>query len=240
MKRTLLHRRKFLTTSCSATASLVFGRVARAAQPIVAQSAPVPLHIDTSTSAAGRLISPDFIGLSYENMQLEDPSFFSPRNTGLIEQFKSISPRGVLRLGGNTSEFSWWQSDPSQPPPRTQARPQRRLPPSKHPLRHHPPNHPRARRLPSGRRLDLHLRLEPRLRFTRHRHPRSPVRLRRPLDPACSTFRSVTRSISSSSTTSATAPPGPPTSIYSSGCTIAQAVQKALPRRPFRPARRRL
>ena len=117
MKRTLLHRRKFLTTSCSATASLVFGRVARAAQPIVAQSAPVPLHIDTSTSAAGRLISPDFIGLSYENMQLEDPSFFSPRNTGLIEQFKSISPRGVLRLGGNTSEFSWWQSDPSQPPP---------------------------------------------------------------------------------------------------------------------------
>ncbi len=109
MKRPLFHRRKFLTTSSSAAAALLLHRSA------FAQPAPVPLHIDTA--AAGHLISPDFIGLSYENMQLEDPSFFSPRNTGLIEQFKAISPRGVLRLGGNTSEFSWWQATPSQRPP---------------------------------------------------------------------------------------------------------------------------
>ncbi len=80
-----------------------------------AQAPPASIKIDLSVS--GREIPPDFVGLSYENMQLEDPTFFSPGNTGLIEQFKAVSPRGVLRLGGNTSEFSWWQSDPSQPAP---------------------------------------------------------------------------------------------------------------------------
>jgi hypothetical protein len=55
----------------------------------------------------------DFVGLSYEVQQLVDPSFFSPNSTGLILQFKVLSPRGVLRLGGNTSEFAWWKATPS-------------------------------------------------------------------------------------------------------------------------------
>jgi hypothetical protein len=109
MKVHSIPRRRFLIDSSLSTAALLLARGG------YAQTAPAALQIDTA--AAGRLISPDFIGLSYENMQLEDPSFFSPRNTGLIGQFKAISPRGVLRLGGNTSEFNWWQSDPSQTPP---------------------------------------------------------------------------------------------------------------------------
>lgn len=102
-------RRKFLAaSSLTAAALLIDGRV-------FAQSAPATLRLDSAS--AGKLISADFIGLSYENMQLEDVNFFSPRNTGLIEQFKAISPRGVLRLGGNTSEFNWWQADPTQAAP---------------------------------------------------------------------------------------------------------------------------
>lgn len=50
-----------------------------------------------------------FVGLSYEVQQLRDPAFFSAANTGLIEQFKAISANGVLRLGGNTSEYEWWR-----------------------------------------------------------------------------------------------------------------------------------
>ena len=105
----LRDRRKFLADGALATAALAFGRRA------TGQSAAANLHVDTA--AAGSPISPDFIGLSYENMQLEDPSFFSPRNTGLIDQFRAISPRGVLRLGGNTSEFNWWKADAKQTPP---------------------------------------------------------------------------------------------------------------------------
>ena len=50
-------------------------------------------------------------------MQLEDPAFFSPANRGLIEQFRNLSSRGVLRLGGNTSEFGWWKANASDPQP---------------------------------------------------------------------------------------------------------------------------
>lgn len=59
----------------------------------------------------------DFVGLSYEVQQLTDASFFAPDNTGLIRQFKALSPQGVLRLGGNTSEFAWWKATPNSPEP---------------------------------------------------------------------------------------------------------------------------
>ncbi len=59
----------------------------------------------------------DFMGLSYEVQQLADPSFFAPSNMGLMRQFKALSPRGVLRLGGNTSEFAWWKATPGSPEP---------------------------------------------------------------------------------------------------------------------------
>lgn len=58
-----------------------------------------------------------FVGLSYEVQQLREPSFFSAANTGLIEQFKAISANGVLRLGGNTSEYEWWKPTPESPEP---------------------------------------------------------------------------------------------------------------------------
>jgi hypothetical protein len=59
----------------------------------------------------------DFVGLSYEVQQLAEPEFFSAKNTGLIRQFKALSTRGVLRLGGNTSEFAYWQPTASSPEP---------------------------------------------------------------------------------------------------------------------------
>lgn len=59
----------------------------------------------------------EFVGLSYEVQQLKDPAFFSDGNKGLIEQFKAISSHGVLRLGGNTSEYSWWKPTPETPEP---------------------------------------------------------------------------------------------------------------------------
>jgi len=59
----------------------------------------------------------DFVGLSYEVQQLSDPSFFSAQNSGLIHAFKALSSSGVLRLGGNTSEFAYWKAAPSSAEP---------------------------------------------------------------------------------------------------------------------------
>jgi len=63
--------------------------------------------LDLSSEISGPRMPEDFTGLSYEVQQVLDPGFFSSRNVGLIQQFKSLSVSGVLRLGGNTSEFAW-------------------------------------------------------------------------------------------------------------------------------------
>ncbi|MGA3080797.1 MAG: glycosyl hydrolase family 79 C-terminal domain-containing protein [Terracidiphilus sp.] len=75
----------------------------------------VSLAIDASTSLAK--VPEDFMGLSYESGQLAYPDFFSPRNTALIEIFRRLTPAGVLRLGGNLSEFTVWsETEPATPP----------------------------------------------------------------------------------------------------------------------------
>jgi hypothetical protein len=59
----------------------------------------------------------DFVGLSYEVQQLVDPSFFAAQNSGLIREFRALSSTGVLRLGGNTSEFAYWKPKPDSSEP---------------------------------------------------------------------------------------------------------------------------
>jgi hypothetical protein len=102
-------RRQFLKNSTLTAAAVLSARYAKA-QPATGL-------LSVQTKAPGTPIPNDFIGLSYENMQLEDATFFSPSNKGLVEQFRNLSPRGVLRLGGNTSEFNWWKTSPTQTPP---------------------------------------------------------------------------------------------------------------------------
>ena len=103
-----ISRRKLLS---AAAFSLVTSRI-RAQGGAGAQ---VTLRVPAQ--ATGAQMPADFVGLSYEVQQLADPNFFSPANTRLIRQFKDLSPKGVLRLGGNTSEFAWWKATPDSPEP---------------------------------------------------------------------------------------------------------------------------
>ena len=50
----------------------------------------------------------DFTGLSYESSQLSHPWFFSAENHDLIQFFCTLGDHGVLRLGGNMSEYTVW------------------------------------------------------------------------------------------------------------------------------------
>jgi hypothetical protein len=74
--------------------------------------------ITLPAEATGAQMPADFVGLSYEVQQLVDPIFFSTINTGLIRAFRSLSLNGVLRLGGNTSEFAYWRPTKKSPEPR--------------------------------------------------------------------------------------------------------------------------
>jgi hypothetical protein len=100
-------RRRFL-----AAAAMRVGATGMRAQ----SAADVTLTIPPE--ATGPHVPEDYVGLSYEVQQLLDPTVFSAQNTGLIREFKALSPKGVLRLGGNTSEFEWWKPRPEAPEPK--------------------------------------------------------------------------------------------------------------------------
>src|SRR5271163_207745 len=104
----MLTRRKFLVTAA--------GTVAAAHLDAQGQSK-VQVALSIPKDATGPHMPIDFVGLSYEVQQLVDATFFSAQNSGLIREFKALSSTGVLRLGGNTSEFAYWKPKPDSPEP---------------------------------------------------------------------------------------------------------------------------
>jgi hypothetical protein len=104
-----LSRRNFLVTAALAAPTL----------RLLAQggNGPVAVALTLPTEALGAKMPADFVGLSYEIQQLTDPKFFSLANTGLIRAFRQLSAHGVLRLGGNTSEFGYWKPTADAPEP---------------------------------------------------------------------------------------------------------------------------
>ena len=83
-------RRRFLRSAATVSA------LAHPAIRAIAQSSSAPATLTLHPEQPGPTLPPNYIGLSYEIEQLSDPSFFSASNTGLIEQFRALSPNGVL------------------------------------------------------------------------------------------------------------------------------------------------
>jgi len=105
-------RREFCSVAASLGATALSTPRSMMAQPDALQ---VSLAIETSTRLAK--VPADFMGLSYESGQLAYPDFFSTQNTALIDIFRTLSPAGVLRLGGNLSEFTVWsETEPATAP----------------------------------------------------------------------------------------------------------------------------
>ena len=104
----MLTRRRFLaTTACTLAAARLH---------VYGQSK-LRVVLSIPKEATGPRMPIDFLGLSYEVQQLADPSFFSGQNSGLVREFKALSSNGVLRLGGNTSEFAYWRATSDSPEP---------------------------------------------------------------------------------------------------------------------------
>ncbi len=100
-----MNRRRFLSLSALGTAAL------HPAARALGQSSAKPVTL-TIGKPTGRKIAEDFTGLSYESAQLSDPEFFKGDNYGLIELVRELGANGVLRIGGNTSEYCFWKQDP--------------------------------------------------------------------------------------------------------------------------------
>ena len=111
-----MDRRRFLIASAATAATLKsFAQTPESS----ASGAKITMHRDKP----GPAISQSFVGLSYELQQLSEPDFFSPKNRELIAAFREISPNGVLRLGGNTSDYAFFKATPNATPPPRPKRP---------------------------------------------------------------------------------------------------------------------
>jgi len=98
-----MNRRRFLANTPLALAGL------RSA--LLAQTASARTTLGVRIDDVIAHVAKDCMGLSYESTQLGEPEFFSAANSKLVALFRTLSPQGVLRLGGNTSEFTWFQPD---------------------------------------------------------------------------------------------------------------------------------
>jgi hypothetical protein len=59
----------------------------------------------------GQAVALDFIGLSYESGILGGGDYFTPDNASTLGLIRSLGEKGVIRIGGNTSERTVWGGD---------------------------------------------------------------------------------------------------------------------------------
>jgi hypothetical protein len=104
-----VNRREFLAALAAATV----------ASPLSSRAEQAPkanISLTIGPAPSGPLIPEEFVGLSYESAQLANPGFFSEKNEALVKIFRELAPRGNLRLGGGSSEYTTY-SDEAPPGP---------------------------------------------------------------------------------------------------------------------------
>ncbi len=104
-----MRRRDFLRLSLLASASSLVAK-----RGFTATNTTATLRLTISPRRTGNTIAPNFTGLSYESAQLSDPTFFSASNSQLIGFVRRLGASGVLRIGGNTSEYCYWTPKPTE------------------------------------------------------------------------------------------------------------------------------
>ena len=103
-----IDRRKFLTASAGAAAAIASARYAPLAS---AQTPARTISVQIDPQQMLREIPPDFLGLGYEISSVARPGLLSVRNSAYVQFVKTLGPRGVIRVGGNTSDFSSYSKD---------------------------------------------------------------------------------------------------------------------------------
>ncbi len=101
-----MNRRRFICLSATACAAAAY-----LPRTLAQDNSPASIRLTLRPDRLGNKIGPDFTGLSYESAQLGNPHFFSGDNTALVGFVRRLGVSGVLRIGGNTSEYCYWTPD---------------------------------------------------------------------------------------------------------------------------------
>lgn len=102
----VLGRRLILAGMAASGVSSAGAREGGRERPVAAARLVLAPHVP------GLHLPASFCGLSLETAALSQPGVLSPDNRALIALHRGIAPQGILRLGGNTSDVSFWQDTP--------------------------------------------------------------------------------------------------------------------------------
>ena len=72
-----------------------------------AESVPVKVTVDTTSVV--RKIPADFLGFGYETSAVAQPGFFAGDNARMIQLYRTLTPTGLIRIGGNVSDYSRYE-----------------------------------------------------------------------------------------------------------------------------------
>ena len=98
-------RRRFLQVGATAATMALINPLA--ARPGGGSGGtPTRAMLKLGKSATGRTMPSGLVGLSFETLQMHDTSYFSASNKALIGMLRRLNPQGVLRIGGNSSDYS--------------------------------------------------------------------------------------------------------------------------------------
>lgn len=72
---------------------------------------PHPIRVAIETQRKLGTIPPNFLGLGYETSSVAIPDLLSAENRTYVQLVRTLSPEGVIRVGGNTSDYAVFQAD---------------------------------------------------------------------------------------------------------------------------------
>ena len=98
-----MDRRTFLKTSAGAAAAVAVGEYQALGQTSVQRRR---ISVVVNPQQALGEIPADFLGLGYEISSVARPGLLSARNSAYVQFVRNLGRRGVIRVGGNTSDFS--------------------------------------------------------------------------------------------------------------------------------------
>ena len=97
-----MNRREFVAKSVVATRTLAARRAFASSNDETGRTLAAIVRTDPPT----RAIAPDFMGFGYEISSVSRPGLMSAANRIYVQLVRTLCTRGVIRIGGNTSDFA--------------------------------------------------------------------------------------------------------------------------------------
>jgi len=101
-KMSIMDRREYL----KGLAALTVVSALQDAHPAASNIQAIEIVVDPRR--AGKNVPPRFIGLGYEISSVAVKGLLHPENRTYVQMLRTLSTKGVIRIGGNTSDYAAW------------------------------------------------------------------------------------------------------------------------------------